>query len=198
MTEPTDGRTRRDLLRGAVLGTGTAAVAGLWAGGFLDAERARRVERTRPGAPRRVLGLPAWRTFEAAADQLLPRDAWGPGARDVNAVGYTDAALADPSVRPAVRTQLVDGLGALDQLARRRGARTFALLAGPARDGVLRAFEAKPEGLAWMRSAMGFVLEALLGDPLHGGNPEGIGWAWAEVPELKPRPDTPGWRPRGR
>ncbi|MDJ0973030.1 MAG: gluconate 2-dehydrogenase subunit 3 family protein [Planctomycetota bacterium] len=186
------------MLRSVALGAGAAGMVGFWAHGFLDAERAARTEPTREGAPRRTFDAATWRTFEAAADQLLPRDAWGPGARDVNAVGYTDAALADPTVRPAVRTQLLEGLATLDRMARRQGRRPFASLPGARRDRVLTTFEQTPAGLAWMRQAISFVLEALLGDPLHGGNPNALGWTWGQVAELKPRPETPGWRPRGR
>ena len=60
----------------------------------------------------------------------------------------------------------------------------------------IATFEDAWEDQLVLRVLLGFVLEAFLGDPVHGGNPEGIGWTWAEHRPGYPRPRE-GWAPRG-
>ena len=36
------------------------------------------------------------------------------------------------------------------------------------------------------------AVEAVLGDPVHGGNPDGVGWAWAGIEPGDPRPASAG------
>ena len=73
---------------------------------------------------------------------------------------HTDAALADPTVRPAVRSQLLEGLATLDRLARRQGRRAFASLPGARRDQVLSAFERTPAGHAVIEGFITDVTES--------------------------------------
>lgn len=192
------GASRREILQRAVLAAGAAGTASLWAHGFLDFERVAATEPTQPGAPRRTLTELEWRTLDAAFDQLLPKDELGPGARDVNAVGYTDAALQDPALPRAALRVMKRGVVDLNNLARRRRARDYAALAIDARHAVMGEYERTASGIEFIRRGLGFVFEACFGDPLQGANPGSIGWRFAEPPPTKPRPTTPGWRPRER
>ena len=35
-------------------------------------------------------------------------------------------------------------------------------------------------GRAWLSLLLYYIFEALLSDPVYGGNPDGIGWQWLE------------------
>jgi gluconate 2-dehydrogenase gamma chain len=129
-----------------------------------------------------------WRAIEAAQDRLLPSAPGAPGARDVRATAYLDAALAERDTRAAVRDRIRGGAARLDALARARGAADFAALPPAARDAVLADWFDTPEGDRWFDAVMPFTLEALLGDPVHGGNPEGIAWDWLGHRPGWPRP----------
>ncbi len=129
-----------------------------------------------------------WRALEAAQDRLLPSSPGAPGARDVRATAYLDAALAEADTPAAVRARIRDGADRLDALAREHGAPDFAALQPEARDAVLAEFFDTPEGDRWFDAVMPFTLEALLGDPVHGGNPDGIAWDWLGHRPGWPRP----------
>ncbi len=50
------------------------------------------------------------------------------------------------------------------------------------------AFRDRPEGAGWIRVVLGYTLEAVLGDPVHGGNVGEAGWTWAGYEPGDPRP----------
>ena len=44
------------------------------------------------------------------------------------------------------------------------------------------------EGENWVSTLLFYICEALLTDPIYGGNPNGIGWAWLAHQPGFPRP----------
>jgi hypothetical protein len=179
---------RRRLFADAIGTAGAATVAGFWVKGFGDPRRRLRIQPTAPGAPTRTLSEAEWRALEAATDRLLPSEPGSPGARDVNAVGYLDAVMAEADVDDLVKTTIRRGLARLDETARARGSTDFAALPATARDEVIRGFEGDDAGIEWLQRTIAYTLEAFLGDPVHGGNPEEIGWKWANHVPGSPRP----------
>jgi gluconate 2-dehydrogenase gamma chain len=196
--------TRRDLLTEGAGAAGLATIALFWLEGFGDPARRRRVAPTPPGAPRRTLTEAEWRTLEAAQDRLLPTAPDSPGARSVNAIGYLDALLADPSIYPESVALVRDGAARLDARARQAGAPEFAALPAERQDAALRVFETHCAadgtwpGHAWLKKMLSYTLEAFFGDPVHGGNVGEVAWRWIGHRPGFPRPSRPGWRPRER
>lgn len=144
-------------------------------------------------APGRSLTVEQRRTLQAVQEHMLPSAPGTPGAREVNATGYLDAALATEDFagdRDLVKRAASD----LDRLAREAGAASFAALDEGGRERALRAYERAGGGAALER-VLSFTLEALLGDPVHGGNPDGVGWAWAGHRPGSPRPPPDEGRP---
>ena len=183
---------RRTLLGGLAAGAGLSFL-GTLTGCVNGARRARTTPTPPPGptaAPPRVLSATEWLTFEAALDGMLPSAPDSPGARDVNAVGYLDAALADPDTDPSSVALARAGAAWLDEAARREGARDFADAPFDARERALRIVAAQERGPDWVLLVLMFGLEALLGDPVHGGNPGEIGWKWLGHHPGSPRPSS--------
>lgn len=174
----------------------TATVALLWAEGVLDLGRRERIAPTEPGAPRRSLTEREWAALDAAARRILPSAEGEPGAAEVNAVGYLDAVLADPEIEADTVKRIRTGAGLLDAFAQEQGASSFAALEEDAQDAGIRSFETPWERQLWLRSMIALVMEAFLGDPTRGANPDAIGWTWAGNTIGYPRP-KPGWKPRG-
>ena len=50
----------------------------------------------------------------------------------------------------------------------------------------LRELEKTGAGRSWITELLHYLFEALLTDPVYGGNPGGIGWKWLD--------HTPGFR----
>ena len=129
-----------------------------------------------------------WAVVAAVQDHLLPSEPGAPGAREIHGLGYLRLALDDPKLDPAERELVCAGVAELDTLCRERHAKGFADLDAAQREAALRRIEQSPTGTAWLAEMLDFLMEALLGDPSHGGNPGGIGWQWLGVTPGFPRP----------
>ncbi len=96
--------------------------------------------------------------------------------------------LIDPLIDPREKSFLRGGLDSLDAYARRKHGVAFADLDAERREMLLLRIEQDPPGRDWIALMLYYVLEALLTDPVHGGNPDGIGWRWLEHQPGFPRP----------
>jgi gluconate 2-dehydrogenase gamma chain len=169
---------RRDFLKGtsAALATGSplvdAAVNGL--------------SRTTP--PGSTFDADQWTIIESVQDHLLPSEPDAPGARDANATAYLDRALADPKFDPDVRAFILKGVRWLDEIAEERDGRHFPHIQPGRREELLREIAASNAGERWLSTLLSYTLEALLADPLYGGNPGGVGWRWLGHDPGRPRP----------
>ena len=111
-------------------------------------------------------------------DHLLPSEPGVPGARDIGALEYLERVLMSEDSQPDDLPLLRRGASQLQQLARSLKATQFELLSSDERESILRDFEKTDTGDSWLTLVMGFVIEAYVGDPVYGGNPGGVVWAW--------------------
>jgi gluconate 2-dehydrogenase gamma chain len=189
-----EGVDRRSLLARAAAIAAALAPAGL-AGLSACAERVRRLSIAPTPVPAGALTFTReqWRTLAAALERLLPSAPGEPGAREVNAIGYLDAVLVREGIEPEDPARMATAASRLDAQARERGAASFADLAEADRDAaLLRLQKADPEGKRCVERLLYYDLEALLGDPAHGGNPGEIGWTWLGHVPGEPRPPKYG------
>jgi len=133
-----------------------------------------------------------WRTVRALHEHLFPPLPGTPNVADINATAYLSAVLLDPRIDAAEREFLSRGVILLDAYARRRHDRPFTALAEDEREAVLRRIEENPDGRYWLSLIVHYLLEALLADPVYGGNRDGIGWRWLAHDPGTPRPPR-GW-----
>jgi len=129
-----------------------------------------------------------WSVIETVQDHLLPSEPGSPGARDAHAAAYLDLTLSDPKFDPDVKGFILKGIGWLEEISGEREGRSFPLIEPGRREELLRQIAATPAGERWLSTLVSYTLEALLADPLYGGNPDGIGWKWLEHDPGKPRP----------
>ena len=142
-------------------------------------------------AERATFSTGQWLTLAAVQDHLLPAEPSNPkapGAREVHATAYLDRALAVPGFDADSRSLILQGIGWLDDLARERHRAAFYDLGPGLREDLLHRIAGTPAGERWLSSLIGYTLEALLADPLYGGNPGGIGWVWLDHDPGQPRP----------
>lgn len=135
-----------------------------------------------------ALAADTWRTLAAVQEHLLPSEPGAPGAREINAAGYLRSVLEDGKLDPGERALLVRGAEGVERFARQAEGKSFVELSTAQRETVLRAFEQTVEGERWLTEMLGYLIEALLGDPVYGGNPGGIGWRWLAHNPGFPRP----------
>jgi gluconate 2-dehydrogenase gamma chain len=136
----------------------------------------------------RVLSEPQWATIAAVQDHLLPSEPDAPGAREVNATAYLDRTLADPKFDPDVKKLILQGIGWLEEISQEREGLPFPQVRPARREDMLRKIARTRAGERWLSRLVTYCLEAMLSDPLYGGNPGGIGWKWLEHDPGQPRP----------
>ncbi len=129
-----------------------------------------------------------WRTLDAVFEHMFPAEADSPGSRDIRAIPYLQGMLAAPDMAPADRAFVTDGVGWLNDLARERHGEDFPALGAEARETILRQVERSRAGERWLSMLLDHLIEALLADPVYGGNPGGIGWEWLAHQPGFPRP----------
>ena len=132
---------------------------------------------------------PIWRNLKAIQKHLLPGGNGAPSADDVHAAEYLHMTMQHESFDHEVRDFILQGVGWIEYEANTLYGRSFVMLNSEEREGVCQVLVGEyRRGEAWLSTLVTYTLEALLSDPIYGGNRGGIGWKWlAHVPG-EPRP----------
>ena len=134
-----------------------------------------------------------WQLIEAVQAQLFPSEPNSPGAREINALAYLQWVVSDDKIDPEERAFILRGCDWLEALTRERTGRGFTQLAAAEQAEMLGQIARSEAGENWLSTLLLYLFEALLSDPVYGGNPQGIGWRW-----LGHRPDFPRPNERNR
>lgn len=121
-----------------------------------------------------------WRTLVEVQEHLLPATEDGPGARDIRAIVYLRNYLEQPRMEAEMKNFILGRVAALNGLAREQQGGDFAALDFGAREALLRGIVDDSAWQRWLSRLLTFLLEALLADPVYGGNPGGAGWKWLQ------------------
>ncbi len=124
----------------------------------------------------------------AVQQHLFPSEPGIPGAGEINALAYLNNVLADPKMDAEEKAFIRNGTQWLEELVREEQEGTFTDLNTAQREQVLRRIEQSSAGENWLATILLYIFEALLSDPVYGGNPDGIGWRWLEHQSGFPRP----------
>ena len=127
-----------------------------------------------PSAPALTQGRK--KTLQAVVARILPGTD-GPGAVKTDVAVSVERAVLHPALR-GLRPGIERILDQLDAVAYERYGTVFCARASDEQDDVLRALECDADAGSrfLLRSLIGFSLEGLLGDPIHGGNRDFLGW----------------------
>ena len=129
-----------------------------------------------------------WKTLAAVQQHLFPASDDAPGAGDIRAIHYLRAAIDNPAADGDDREFVFNGVGWLNDLTQEKYQQSFVALDEQQRETVLRQIEESRAGRNWLSLLLTYLLEALLADPVYGGNPDGIGWRWLEHQPGYPTP----------
>lgn len=129
-----------------------------------------------------------WPLLAAVQEHLFPSEIEAPGAREIRALAYLQGVLGDPRGDREEQRFILKGVDWLEDLSRQRHKTAFIDLDPIRREQVLREVASTPKGENWVSTLLFYICEALLADPVYGGNPDGIGWAWLAHQPGFPRP----------
>ena len=108
-----------------------------------------------------------------------------PSAREFRALEFLERAIYHKSFDRDIRKYIIDG--AL-KFQKNEG-KNFLSLNSKKREEALREFE-KSGGDGWISRIMVISLEALLSDPIYGGNYKESGWIALDIKAGEPRPKS--------
>ncbi len=122
-------------------------------------------------------------------DHLFPREEHAPGARDILAANYLESAINQPGFDPEITDFIFSGLDQTIEYTEDKFDKSFIQLNATDREKVLLSIQEESWGSGWISLILSYIFEALLSDPIYGGNPNQIGWQWLEHTPGIPRPD---------
>jgi gluconate 2-dehydrogenase gamma chain len=129
------------------------------------------------------------KVLDAVQMQLFPDDGNGPGVRELNAMAYLEWAMTDQkNIEDGDPEFIANGIGWLDDLSEQTHGDSFIHLSDKQQDKVLKQIAKSQAGENWLSLLMYYLAEALMLDPVYGGNPEMVGWKWLEHQAGFPRP----------
>jgi len=129
-------------------------------------------------------------SIKAVQIQLFPEDGDGPSANDINGLDYLEWALTDLDNQEDGDGDFIQkGVGWLDSLSEQTKGSQFIKLSLEQQNEVLQKISQSSAGENWLSLLIYYLLEALLLDPIYGGNPDQIGWQWLQHQPGFPRPN---------
>ncbi|VAW60932.1 hypothetical protein MNBD_GAMMA10-2284 [hydrothermal vent metagenome] len=121
-----------------------------------------------------------WLTLAQVQEHLFPADETSPGAKDINALRFLRNMQQAPDTDAEEKKFIEQGVGWLNDLSVKEHQSVFRQLDDKDKESVLRRIESSRAGSRWLALIMTNLIEALLSDPVYGGNQQGKGWKWLE------------------
>lgn len=129
-----------------------------------------------------------WATIDVVQDHLFPSETDSPGAKEINAITYLRNVISSPSIDQEEKEFILNGVKWLNDLSLEMHETVFTQLSYSQRTDMLHQITKSKAGRKWISKLISYIFEALLGDPVYGGNPDGIGWKWLDHHPGFPRP----------
>ena len=91
-------------------------------------------------------------------------------------------------IREEDKLFIKNGVKWLNETAVEMFKKSYTKLPASKRQDVLDAISKTKWGESWIHDMMTYIFEAMLGDPIYGGNKNEAGWKWLAFEGGKPRP----------
>ncbi|MDX1294798.1 MAG: gluconate 2-dehydrogenase subunit 3 family protein [Sulfurimonadaceae bacterium] len=130
-----------------------------------------------------------WKTLEAVQQHLLPGGNGAPSARQVRATNYLYMTMRHSSFDYEIRDFVLQGALWAESEAVGLYGRSFDLLKAGEQARICQILVHEyGRGESWLSTLISYTLEALLSDPIYGGNVDEAGWKWLGHVPGTPRP----------
>jgi len=124
------------------------------------------------------------KTIEVVQNDLFPK------AKElhIDTASYISIILHHSRITKEDKTFLKNGVKWLNEEAVSLYKKTYISLSKTQREATLQSIATTEWGSAWIEVMMHYIFEAMLGDPIYGGNNREAGWKWLNFEGGKPRP----------
>ena len=134
------------------------------------------------------LNNPDWQTLAAVQEVLFPAAEDIPGASDIAATVYLHKTIENPNADGEDRDFIFKGIGWLDGLTQEHHKKNFVQLSVAQQEKIIQLIVKSRAGRNWVSMLLSYTLEALLSDPVYGGNKNQAGWKWLQHQPGYPAP----------
>lgn len=122
---------------------------------------------------------------------LFPDDGNGPSAKGINATSYLEWAMTDKqNIHDGDAEFIIQGTIWLEALSEQTQGAPYLNLSENTQQQLLHHIANSQTGENWLSILMYYITEALMLDPVYGGNPDNIGWNWLEHQPGFPAPEA--------
>ena len=111
---------------------------------------------------------------------LFPHEADSPGASDLGAIFYFRWLFTDPLTSDDDKERIRHGLVQFQKYLSKNGIAVYRELSLEKQGEIFSRYLENEKHERWAGHVMTFLFEALLGDPVYGGNREMLAWKWLE------------------
>ncbi len=129
-----------------------------------------------------------WLTIYVVQNHLFPSEADSPGAKEINAITYLQNVISSFTIDQDEKEFILNGVKWLNDLSLEKQEAIFTQLSFSQRTEMLHQITGSKAGRKWVSKLLSYIFEALLSDPVYGGNLDGIGWKWLHHHPGFPRP----------
>lgn len=134
------------------------------------------------------LSLTQFKTVREVQNILFPEDGNGPGAFQVHADRYLIWILNDPLLDSDEGMYIIKQIDEFNKASRKEFTVEFHELSPENQLDLVTSVAKEDWGKKWFSRLLTLIFEALLLDPVYGGNTKGIGWDWLDHDPGFPRP----------
>jgi len=106
----------------------------------------------------------------------------------ITTASYMYIVFKHPRISDEDKTFLKNGVKWLNEEAIKMYKKSYTKLSSPQRQKVLAHVTQMEWGDSFVYDVMNYMFEAMLGDPVYGGNNHEAGWKWLNFEGGKPRP----------
>ncbi len=131
-----------------------------------------------------------WLTLAQVQEHLFPKGDDIPGATALRTVVYLYNTIETRNADYDDREFILNGVRWLNNLTTKEHGRVFHQLNEDNKESALRKIEASRAGRRWLSLILTYLIEALLADPVYGGNADGAGWQWLQHQPGFPKPPS--------
>lgn len=119
---------------------------------------------------------------------IFPQSAGSPKIYDINASYYLNSMLNHSRVTDQTKAFIRNGVQWLNEEAVAKYEKVYTKLTASQRQEIVEEIIQTGWGERWIQTLLTYLLEAMLGDSVYGGNRGESGWKWVNHKSGLPRP----------
>lgn len=123
-------------------------------------------------------------TLKVVQTDLFPQDM----IQNANAFAYLSIVLNHSRITEENKQFLRNGVKWLNEEAAKKYKKIYTELNSKERQTTLQIIAKESWGESWIKTVLGYIMEAVLGDPIYGINKKQSGWKWLKFEGGLPRP----------